>query len=94
MEPRGDLITSENVSYCLAKENEIYAIYVEANAHKIKLNLGNIHKIYSVQWFDPRNGGKLQNGSITTITADGLKSLGFPPSKNKKDWLLLIRSKS
>jgi hypothetical protein len=93
MEPRGDLITSQNVSYCLAKENEIYAIYVEENAHKIKLNLGNTHKIYSVQWFDPRNGGKLQNGSITTITADGLNSLGLPPSEFDKDWLIIVAKK-
>jgi hypothetical protein len=93
MEPRVDLITGEDISYCLAKENEIYAVYVEANAHKIKLNLGNTNKIYSIQWFDPRNGGKLQNGSITTITADGLNSLGLPPSEFDKDWLIIVAKK-
>lgn len=90
MQPKNDLIISKDISYCLAKENEVYAIYTEANADEVKLNLKNTNKEYSVQWFDPRNGGELQNGSLATIIANGLVSLGNPPSENKKDWLILV----
>jgi hypothetical protein len=74
--------------------NEVYAIYKEANISKIKLNLKNTNKEFSVQWYNPRTGGDLQNGSITSIKGTGFVSLGNPPTENSKDWLLLIKKKN
>jgi hypothetical protein len=91
MEPRGDLAISDEVSYCLAKEGEVYAVYTEANADKIKLNLGESDKTFEIKWFDPRNGGDLQVGSITSVKADGIVGLGTPPSETEKDWVILVQ---
>ena len=90
MEPN-DSLTSDEVSYCLVKEGDVYAVYSEANSGKIKLNLGNSNKKYKIKWYDPRNGGDLQDGSITSINADGIVTLGSPPSASEKDWVILIR---
>lgn len=90
MVPRDDL-TIDNVSYCLAKENKIYAIYTESSASKIKLNLGKSGKKFLIKWYDPRNGGNLQQGSITSIIATGVVELGSPPNEIKKDWVILIK---
>ncbi|WP_298338924.1 DUF5060 domain-containing protein [uncultured Algibacter sp.] len=92
MEPRNELITTEDMSYCFAKQDEVYVIYAEANAQKIKLDLGKTNKIYKVKWYDPRNGGDLHNGSITLIKAAGKVLLGLPPSQNQSDWVLLIQA--
>jgi hypothetical protein len=48
---------------------------------------------YEVRWYDPRTGGALQSGSITTLTAGGKDSVEFgqPPSDPERDWVVLIR---
>jgi hypothetical protein len=93
MDPRDDLITSIDISYCLAKEGEIYVIYTEANAYNITINLGDSGNEFEVKWFDPRNGGELQNGSTSSIVANGMVSLGIPPSNIDKDWVVIVASK-
>ncbi|RED47781.1 DUF5060 domain-containing protein [Seonamhaeicola aphaedonensis] len=91
MEPKDDLITSEAIAYCFAKMDEVYAIYVEANADKATLDLGNSGKTFDIKWFDPRNGGSLQEGSNTSVIATGNAELGAPPSSPEKDWIILIQ---
>lgn len=93
MEPRDDLIHSEFVAYCLAKENQVYAIYIEDNSAEVKLNLGDTHKEFLIRWYNPRTGGKLQTGSKSLVKATGYTSLGRAPSHTNKDWLLLITTK-
>jgi hypothetical protein len=93
MEPNDDL-TADNDAYCLAKEGAVYVIYAETNSGKIKLNLGNSKKYFEVKWYDPRNGGDLQEGSITSVKAtNSLVELGLPPSAPKKDWVILVKEK-
>ncbi|WP_248722389.1 DUF5060 domain-containing protein [Seonamhaeicola sp. ML3] len=94
MEPQDALVASEDIAYCLAKEGEVYAIYVEANADKIKLDLGDSGKVFNVKWFDPRNGGSLQDGETTLVKANGIVGLGTPPSSYKKDWIILLKNNS
>lgn len=93
MEPRQDLINNKSVAYCLAKENKIYAVYIEANAGDMKLNLGNSNKEFTVRWFNPRKGGQLQKGSKTNIKAIGFFDLGNPPVEPTKDWLVILQKK-
>lgn len=90
MEPRDDL-TENEVSYCLAKTDEVYAVYTEANADEIQLNIGESEKIFEVKWFDPKNGGGLQDGSVKSVKATGIVTLGTPPSAPGKDWVVLLK---
>ncbi|MCF7561560.1 DUF5060 domain-containing protein [Sabulilitoribacter multivorans] len=89
MEPN-DGLTQDNTSYCLAKLGEIYAVYTEANASKIKLNLNEWVGAFQVKWFDPRNGGQIQNGSVLSVRGGEIVDLGIPPSDIDKDWVILI----
>jgi hypothetical protein len=90
MEPN-DSLTSDDVSYCFAKEDEVYVVYAEVNADKVKLNLGDSNQEFKIKWYDPRNGGDLQNGSTTSAKASGIVSLGVPPNAIKKDWVILLQ---
>jgi len=61
------------------------------SAETTSLDLGNSGKEFSVQWYDPRNGGALLEGSITTVVGNGIQSLGNPPSEQNKDWVVLLK---
>jgi hypothetical protein len=57
------------------------------------VNLEAYKGTYEVRWYDPRNGGALQAGSIPTLTA-GRKDwveIGKPPTDTQRDWVVLIR---
>ena len=94
MEPRDDLILNNTIAYCLANEDEVYAVYTETSATNLRLNLSNTGSIYTVKWFNPRKGGGLQNGSIEAVKATGIVQLGLPPSDPDKDWVILISKSS
>ncbi|OFY59195.1 MAG: hypothetical protein A2V50_02615 [Bacteroidetes bacterium RBG_19FT_COMBO_42_10] len=83
-----DELTKDKYDYCLAREGEIYAIYMPVGkATDIKIpNNG-----YSVNWFNPREGGDLHQGSVNKITGGGFASTGNPPVQDGKDWVCLIR---
>ena len=54
------------------------------------LDLGDVAATFDVRWFNPRTGGLLQKGSVTTIEAPGRQPLGTPPTETNKDWIVLI----
>ena len=83
-------ITRDNISYCLAKEGEVYAIYLpEGRGTEIRLPRGE----YSVDWYNPRAGGELVSGSVIKATGRGPVSTGRPPVEEMKDWVCLIKRK-
>jgi len=74
--------------WCFAKPGNIYAVYLpEGGSTKLNLAAGT----YTVQWYNPRSGGKPQNGSVKRVTGPGKVSLGNPPAGNDKDWAGLIK---
>ena len=61
MEPADELLIEGNKdAYCLAKPDEVYAVYLPMDMETIDVNLGNSDITYTIKWFDPRNGGDLQ----------------------------------
>ena len=86
MSPNDALVTDDK-AYVLAKIGEIYAIYLKkGHSTKLEVPAGN----YTVQWYNPRQGGQLQQGSVTSITGAGFKSIGNPPQDKNKDWAVLV----
>lgn len=86
MKPANELV-SPATSYCLAKPGEVYAIYLpKAEPAEITLPEGK----YSIKWFNPRTGGKLQDGALKTLTAGGKVLLGMPPVNDGKDWVVVV----
>ncbi len=72
----------------LAKEGEIYAIYLpEGKATDILLPEGE----YTINWFNPRTGGDLRSGKISKIMGARFASTGTPPGIDGKDWVCLIK---
>jgi hypothetical protein len=78
--------------YCLAKTGEIYLVYL-TNGGQAKLDLSKTKGSFTLQWFNPRKGGKLQTGSVKQVTGGGPADIGKPPTDQDKDWLTVIRRK-
>ena len=82
--------THSNSRYCLAKPGELYLVYLPAGG-TTDLDLGGASGDFRIQWFNPRSGGELTDGSVARVTAGDETSLGLPPQDAKEDWLIVIR---
>jgi hypothetical protein len=83
---------NDNSKYCLAKPGQVYVVYLPGGG-TTNIDLGTAAGTCSVAWYNPRTGGALREGSITTISAPGVPSLGQPPSDPQEDWVVLIRQR-
>lgn len=90
MVPANELLGTPD-GYCFAKTDETYVVYRPMSAETTRLDLGNSGKEFSVQWYDPRNGGTMMEGSVTTVVGNGIQSLGNPPTDLEKDWVALLK---
>jgi Domain of unknown function (DUF5060)/Stigma-specific protein, Stig1/Putative collagen-binding domain of a collagenase len=78
-----------NKGHTLAKMPDVFATYT-GQGSGISLDLGGITGDFDVRWFDPRNGGALQQGSVVTVSGGDTRSLGAPPSDANNDWVALV----
>jgi len=85
-----DALVSNANAWCLRKPGESYVVYLK-NGGTTTLNLGGVSGTFNVRWFDPRNGGSLQNGSVTSVSGGSTVSLGTAPSSTTSDWVVLVQ---
>jgi hypothetical protein len=87
MAPDNTLVTGAP-AYILATAGEVYAAYLpEGGAVALRLEPGR----YSVHWYDPRNGGDLQTGSVKIVEGSGSADPGVAPAGAGEDWVVLLR---
>jgi hypothetical protein len=89
MEP-DDFLSTRDAAYCFARPGEVYAVYIPFGGTS-SLDLGSGAARYRVDWYDPRNGGALQQGSVAYVAGPGIQALGEPPSEPGRDWVALVR---
>jgi hypothetical protein len=89
-----------NDAYVLAKPPDFYIVYAKRGDRPLALQLGNEPAVYEIRWFDPRNGGGLQRGSVARIvraphdqdrSSAARVALGQPLTDVEKDWVILVR---
>ncbi len=93
MENRNALIgNSEHTKekMCLAKEGEIYLIYL-AYAETTDLDLSAVSGKFTVEWFNPRKGGALGRGKVKRVKGGKVVSLGKAPLDRGEDWMVVVR---
>jgi hypothetical protein len=91
MSPADHLITG-STGYCLAKEGEIYALYLQ-KGESTELDLRNQRASFEIQWYSPREGGSLKTGSEKKIEGGDWRMIGTPPGNDTGDWTVLITRK-
>lgn len=85
-----DHLTAAPDDFVFAKPGEIYAIYLPGGG-TTEIDLSGVTGAFDVKWYDPRNGGDLQDGSIRTLRGGGKHGIGEPPNEKTKDWAVLVR---
>lgn len=85
-------LTTATDDYVLAAPGTAYLIYLR-NGGTTELDLSTTSGEYTVRWFNPRSGGKLQTGSQPTIAGASLQPIGHAPSDPSKDWAVLVLPK-
>jgi hypothetical protein len=88
MEPNNDLASGATGTRVLARRRDVFAVYLSQGGEtSLRLEAGS----YSVRWYDPRNGGQLQAGTLPSVAGPGIKPIGLPPRDPEKDWVALVR---
>lgn len=83
-------ITANSVDYVLAKTGEAYAVHLPTSANGTRtIDLPNDN--YSVEWFDPRNGGNSLNGSVDRLQGGDNILFDNVPKDPGKDWTVLVK---
>jgi hypothetical protein len=85
-----DELTSSANDYCFARPGEVYAIYLPSGG-TTDLDLGTAAATFTVQWYNPREGGPFNKGTVATVTGPGKVSVGEPPRDTGKDWVALVK---
>jgi len=76
--------------YCLAMPDELYLVYLGYTSTS-QLDLKEVSGKFSVEWFNPRTGGKLKQGSVKSVQGGSVVQLGNPPSDQGEDWLVVVQ---
>lgn len=85
-----DEIVNVDGAFCLGKDGELYVVYLPAGASDAHLK-ADLSSPMTVRWFNPRSGGDLIEGSVSSIEGNGFVSLGTPPSDPELDWVLVVQ---
>ncbi|MEM9658047.1 MAG: putative collagen-binding domain-containing protein, partial [Planctomycetota bacterium] len=85
--------TDRNGHYCLAKPGQIYLVYLPSGGAS-QLDLAAGDGSFDVLWFNPRDGGDLQTGSVESVDGGSTAKLGEPPADSTSDWLAVVRKAS
>ena len=81
---------SPGQTYGLAQPEELYLVFLPSGG-EVTLDLSEAEGPFQVRWFDPRQGGKLQTGTVAEVTGGGKVSLGKAPAQSDEDWLIVVR---
>ena len=78
--------------YCLASPGRFYLVFLKSGTGT--LDLADQPGSYTIRWFDPRNGGGLQEGAMAEMQGGALRTLTGAPSAAGKDWVVVVYRKN
>lgn len=76
--------------FCFAKPDQLYLVYLPEGGES-ELDLSEAEGRFSVEWFNPREGGPLAGGSVEEVQGGQAVQLGKPPADGDQDWLVVVR---
>ena len=86
MQARNDLVTGEE-TFCFVEAGEVYAVFLPFG-RPATLDLSDAEGEFTVEWYDPREGGALIDKGERVMASDGEVQL-VPPGEG--DWAGLLR---
>lgn len=95
-----NIVKDGSNAWALGVEGEFYIVYVKDASKEVELNFPLGVAEYSVVWFNPRSGGKLQRGTKEGVQVNkksaqfwerSRQAMGFPQEEASKDWVALVK---
>ena len=83
------LLGTQN-GYCLAQDKQLYLVLLKL-AEPATLDLSSAKGVFEIMWFNPREGGDLQQGSTVAVSGGSWVNLGSPPAQPHQDWVAVVR---
>ena len=83
-----DHLSTDSGVYVLAKAGQTYAVYVPSGG-SARLDLEGSAGEFEVSWFNPAEGGGLEEG--VAVSGPGIVRLGPAPGESAQDWVALVR---
>ena len=98
MKPLTDVSNSDEHLVLGHDNEETYLVYLRRLRYSsrpslVQLDLNGQTGTYEVDWFNPRTGGSLVQGSLETVDAGGIVDIGDPPHSLQEDWVALVRKR-
>lgn len=86
-------LPDESSNYVLTTGDGETLIVYRRNSDGSEINMQDLTGSYSVQWYNPREGGPLMAGTITSVVAGSgrLTFFGSAPGSDDQDWVVLLR---
>lgn len=85
-----DGLTDNSDDYVFSLNGSIYAIYLP-KVTETYIDLFGSDATFSIKWYNPRTGGKLNTGTVKNVKGGKKVSIGFPPTK-ENDWVALLKA--
>jgi N-acetylneuraminic acid mutarotase len=76
--------------FCLRKKGQVYALYLPNANHHSTVDLNDETGTFTVKWYNPREGGELIDGSVTSAVGGKRTTIGKAPNQTEQDWVLLL----
>jgi hypothetical protein len=89
MEPADELV-ADTTSYCFTNRKDQIVIFLKSGQRTTSIDVGTSGDRYSIRWFNPRTGGNLMKGTISTIQSVGIVNIGMAPTDIDLDWVVLL----
>ena len=84
-----DALARGATAYVMALAGERYAAFLP-DGGSAELDLSDNDGAFTVAWYNPREGGALQQGSVSEVSGGGWVNLGQPPTQADADWAVLV----
>ena len=86
-------LPEDSLNYLLSSADGNTLIIYRPNGDGAQIDMQDLSGTYSVQWYNPREGGVLVIGTVTSIASGdtGPKLFGNAPTSNDRDWVVLLR---
>ncbi len=84
-----EILSSKN-NYCFGKTGGPYLIYMKHGGSST-IDLNPTEGEFNIHWYNPREGGSHQAGSVKKIQGGDIRSIGNPPMEEGMDWVVILK---
>ena len=83
-------IETDGEGYLLSNDSDYFVAFLPSGG-TATVNLDDDGNTYTITWFNPREGGMLQDGSITNVASGDDVAIGFAPEDESSSWVVFIK---